>query len=246
MDPMRPKLIYLTARHPSLAPPQFVARWRAHGALGMSLPRWRNIARYVHCDVLHDAPANAALDAGYDGVGLIWHRSPAARRAHLADTSSREQMEQDELATFARPIGEVCVVTAETVLEAPRTSGGGAKLFRFAWPASRESAEPIRTAALASATRVRLIVRDLEPCGHVVNVPLPPERGDRWGLDVAVVEELWFDSAAAAAMAAQVLRDATAGDALVRGGKAHDATASEVLVVTNEVPLYELAEDARR
>ena len=49
---LRPKLIYLARRNPALTREAFVPRWPRHGALGMSLPRWRNIWRYVHCDVL--------------------------------------------------------------------------------------------------------------------------------------------------------------------------------------------------
>lgn len=48
---MEPKLIYLARRNPVLTREGFTAKWRQHGALGMSMPQWGNIRRYVHCDV---------------------------------------------------------------------------------------------------------------------------------------------------------------------------------------------------
>jgi hypothetical protein len=83
---MEPKLIYLARRNPGLTRAGFTARWRQHGALGMSMPRWINIRRYVHCDV--QQPGVPGIDETYDGVGLIWHRSPEARARHRADNSS--------------------------------------------------------------------------------------------------------------------------------------------------------------
>jgi hypothetical protein len=207
-----PKLIYLTRRHPELTRPAFRARWRQHAALGMSRPRWKNIAQYMHCDV---------LDSGdHDGIGLIWHRSPAHRAAHLADTSSRLDMERDETATFARPIVADCLLARDYVLTPARTALGTAlRVFRFL----AEPAVDTTTALDAAAGRACMLAgRGIMTHGHVLNLALPPERPPGWGLRHAQVEE-WrcadLDAARAVAVAL--------------------AVPHALAIITNEVPLYE-------
>jgi hypothetical protein len=174
MDVFQPKLIYLARRHPALDREAFRERWREHARLGMSRPRWVNIARYVHCDIV---PPEAQLEpwrGDQDRVGMIWHRSPAHRRAHLADAGSRSEMEADEAATFSRPIVEDCLLAREQVRVAPPPDADW-KLILFA---STEAPAPVPTGAV----------------GHVVDTPLPPENGESWGLPSARIEEFWFRS----------------------------------------------------
>ncbi len=184
--PVQPKLIYLTRRASSLTREAFTARWRQHATLGMSLPRWRNIARYVHCDLIMPGADEHDLLSDHDGIGIIWHRSPAHRAAHLADSGSRAAMEADERATFRRPIVEVCAVTAETIL-LPVDDPGAWKLSRFA-----ASGQEVKTPEDAR--------------GHVCNLPLAPERKEGWGLSCARIDELWFASRAASIAAARMLQ----------------------------------------
>ena len=232
-DPYQPKLIYLARRNPALSRREFVVRWRRHGALGMSLPRWRNVARYVHCDALLPSAPTSAIDPDHDAIGIVWHRSPAARAAHLADTGSRRQMEQDELETFARPIVETCLIARELVLLAPPAAtaatiatANAVKLTRFL-QATSDAPTPG-----AAFTREFVGVRQRELAaagapvrGHLLDLPLPPERGTAWGLDCAAVEEFWFDGLAAAEAAARLL--------------ATDSSAPAAFaVLTNEVLLY--------
>ena len=216
MTELQPKLIYVAQRHPRLQRHEFTVRWRQHGALGMSLPRWKNVARYVHCDVLPVPPSVDVLDSVSDGIGIVWHRSPAARAAHLADTSSRESMERDEQETFARPIVDCCILMRERLLLAPRAGSQAFKLTRLQTAARLR--EP-RGAAL----RERLGRAGIALQGHAVNVPLPPENGARWGLDVDCIEELWFDSMDGALRAATLL-----------------AADGSTQILTNEVELYRL------
>jgi hypothetical protein len=206
-----PKLIYLARRQPTLTRAEFRDRWRRHGALGMSRPRWKNISQYVHCDVLDDS--------GYDGIGLIWHRSPAHRAAHLADTSSRLDMERDEQETFSRPIVEDCLLAREHVIQPVATRwGSAARLFLFLadLPTSTDSA-----LAAATGRAQRLQSAALTPRGQLLDVALPPERPPRWGLPYPQIEEWRFDDHADALAAANVLGDSAA-----------------LAVITNEVPLY--------
>lgn len=199
-----PKLIYLACRQSNLTRAAFVERWRQHAALGMSRPRWKNIARYVHCDVLE---ANGA-----DAIGLIWHRSPAHRAAHLADTSSRLDMERDELATFARPIVEDCLVARESVIQPVHVRDNARKVFAF----YTETTRPLTSLPAPYASACRGIVR---------NSALPAERPCGWGLRYGSIDEYWFDDMQMAEAAAQHLRSRDA----------------RVVAITNEVELYRSA-----
>ena len=228
-EEFEPKLIYLARRNPTLTRAQFVTRWRRHGALGMSMPRWKNIARYVHSDVLETDPDASGLSVGYDGVGLIWHRSPRARAAHLADTGSRTEMERDEFDTFAEPVVNVCLLAREEVLVAPGTGTASAKLMRFS--ATQDTADPDSYGA--SAVRTGLSGIGCTVHGHVLNRALPPERNDRWGLASGLIEEFWFENAQEAATAAAWLASASGA---ARGGG--DPAAWGVTVLTNSVLLY--------
>lgn len=193
---LQPKLIYLTRRNPRLSRAEFTPRWRQHGALGMSLPRWRNIARYVHGDVLRSSQPVIGLRDDFDGIGMIWHRSAAARRAHLADASSKAQMERDEAETFAAPIVSCCLVAREQILREPprEPSPEHVKLTRF-WDAD------VASPAIANAIPGCL--------GHVIDWPLPPEQDSGWGLRSRAVEEIWFAGEAAALRAYAALRATT-------------------------------------
>jgi hypothetical protein len=213
-DEFEPKLIYLAKRNPGLSRHDFLKRWRRHGALGMSLPRWKNISRYVHCDALHPTTDAAVLNDEYDGVGLIWHRSAQARAAHLADTTSRTTMERDELETFSQPIVNACLLAREEVVQRrDLTASSLTKLFYFSTSGTQDAA------GAWSADRI-------ESRGHVVNRALAPVGADNRGLNFKVVEEWWFEDADTALRAAVVL-------------ESRQRTTEEIVVITNEVLLYE-------
>jgi hypothetical protein len=171
-DLFQPKLIYLIRRYPAFTRRDWTDRWRQHGALGMSLPRWKNVARYVHCDIVEPAPDQKAYLADHDGVGLIWHRSLAHREAHFADTSSQATMVADEAETFADPIADHCLSAREEIVVAPGRDSR-VKLMCFLWDG----------AAAALPERA---------CGHVRNIPLPTDRPGGWGLNCTQIEEFWF------------------------------------------------------
>ena len=191
------------------------------------------MVRYVHCDVLAAPPAAASLDSGFDGIGIVWHRSPAARAAHLADTSSRERMERDEQETFARPIVQTCLVTGERVLLAPRSDVGSFKITRLLTARDRSQGAELARLRESEGAALRRQLREagIEVHGHVVDVPLPPENGVRWGLDVDCIEELWFGSSEDAVLAAEHL---AAHDPL----RSAPRPAARIQILTNEVELY--------
>jgi hypothetical protein len=109
---MMPKLIYFAERHPSLDPAAFRERWRAHGQLGMSLPRWRNVARYTQCDTIPDLSVAPRL-VPCDGVATVVFTSEHARLSHVSDPD-RQITRRDESETFARPVREFAVLTEES------------------------------------------------------------------------------------------------------------------------------------
>lgn len=170
--PPPPKLIYFAERHPALDAAGFVARWRQHGRLGMSLPRWRNIARYLQCDRI-ELPGTLACD----GVAVVTYRSEETLRAHVADREGSAVMKADELETFARPVAGFAVLTEEdsvvpvglppckVFVRLERSPGLSTEAFRAAW--SREAAPRIREALVASGLAT----------GYAQNFARPPLAG---------------------------------------------------------------------
>jgi len=125
-----PKLIYVAMRHPRYSHETFIKRWREHAALGMRQPRWRNVARYLHCDRIDGLSASVpTIDC--DVIAVVVYRSETARQAHIADESARRTMKQDELDTFAQPVANMAVLLIEHV-ERPAPLDGF-RLFVF-WP----------------------------------------------------------------------------------------------------------------
>ncbi|HEV2673770.1 MAG TPA: EthD domain-containing protein [Aliidongia sp.] len=160
-----PKLVYFAERHPSFDPVGFKARWRQHGALGMSLPRWRNIERYAQCDPIPLSAAGfAPLEC--DGVALVWYRSEATRQAHGADPAAA-MTKADERETFARPVAQFALLTDEIIFK--MAASGRPKLF-----VALRRAEALTAAAFrdlwCGAVGPRLVERvgSLDPGGGYV------------------------------------------------------------------------------
>jgi hypothetical protein len=105
---MRPKLIYFAERHPSFDRDGFRQRWRRHGRLGASLPRWKNVARYAQCDRIDGGLEGTEIDC--DGVATVLFHSEATRLAHIADPDGAIT-KADEAETFARPVRSFSVLT---------------------------------------------------------------------------------------------------------------------------------------
>jgi len=228
---MEPKLIYLARRNPALTREAFTARWRRHGALGMSMPRWVNIRRYAHCDVLQLGIAGVAED--HDGVGLIWHRSPEARARHRADNSSQGLMEADEAETFVEPVYNSCLLAQEFILK--DAGSGPVKLIRCVERADGVSRDEFSTAWRGGYAAALLQVPELAASvlRYVQNHALPPERPPRWGLAADCVDEYWFASPREAASAFDTIRRLTRTES--------DLVSHSQWVATNEVVLHDKA-----
>ncbi|MHB9879987.1 EthD domain-containing protein [Pacificimonas sp. ICDLI1SI03] len=185
MTDIPPKLIYLTRRNPAFARDEWTARWRQHGALGMSRERWKNVQRYVHCDLIEPQQDESAFLGDHDGVGLIWHRSIAHRNAHFADNEAQAVMEADERETFAEKISLHCLSVEEQVVVSPDPDAIF-HLFCFAWD----------DGPLPKPASCR---------GQVDSKPLPHPSGGRWSLDCTRITESWFENRALAVDAARKL-----------------------------------------
>jgi hypothetical protein len=231
---MRPKRIYFVRRHPGIARENFTARWREHGRLAMHFMAqqgWRNVVRYVHCDSV-DAPEVPGLSGEWDGMGIVLFRDAEARREHVAFAAARQALEADEDLAFAQRVNRSGLVALEQVLrEGP--CDDGFKLARvFSKPAD------LGEAAFQSAWGNEHVPRLHDAAGatllrHVANWPLPPENGSAWGLECAVVEELWFASTADVAHTLQAEQDASPGTA------AHSRLHPRFALLTRETVLYE-------
>lgn len=138
-------------------------------------------------------------------------------------------MERDELETFAAPVVNFCLLARETVILSPAATRRSIKLTCFQWARTRAHAPKLAAVQLSgsAALRQRLQAIRAELHGHVINEPLPAERGDRWNLSSDCIEELWFEDMGAALRAARFLSTAS------RQG------IDTITVLTNEVILYE-------
>jgi hypothetical protein len=194
----RPKLIYLARRHPALSRLDFPARWRRHGRLGMRLPRWRNIWRYMQCDALLWAGTSLPVAADCDGVGLVWYRSAEARAQHV-DDADRAIMAQDELETFDRPVRAAAFLAREIVLEPPRDDG--ITVFCLLFPHSNAPLDAaLSFVAGQRSERLHRALRGVgSPAGYTLNLPYDDGAGAiTSGLGCIAIDEVSFDSLASA------------------------------------------------
>lgn len=195
----------------------------------MSMPRWVNISRYVHCDVI--PLAIPGIDDSYDGVGLIWYRSPEARARHRSDNHAQPQMEADEAHTFAEPVANFCLLAREAVVKEGQS--GPVKLFRFVERAATVSKADFETSWVGSHAQPDLGIPALagSVLRYVQNHALPAERPAGWGLKSDCVEEFWFENRQSLAYAHAALKD--------REGRERGLAGNSIWVATNEVVLYD-------
>ena len=182
-----PKLIYFAERHPDLGPAEFVARWRQHGALGMSLPRWRNILRYAQCD-----PAPLALHGlerlACDGVAMVWYRSEATRLAHIADRSG-SVTKADEAETFARPVARFALLTDEVIFK--RGTPQRRKLFvAVRRAAALQPAEFIDLWSGAFGRHLATAIADYDPNGSYIQNHARPTDQPPAGFEADCIDEI--------------------------------------------------------
>ncbi len=211
-DGKRPKLIYFASRHPAFDRPAFIARWRQHAALGMAMPRWRNIHRYLHCDAL-PLPAIGLAPLSCDGVAIVTYRSEEARLAHVADRSAGPLLKQDELETFDRPVREVSLLT-DSLRVLPATPGTPTLFLRL------HRAATLAPTVFRSRWRDELGPRLAERlarigAGYCQNHGRPLVAADPAPLLCDAVDEIACDDAVAAAAALRAALAETAAEGIL-------------------------------
>ncbi|RZL66166.1 MAG: hypothetical protein EOP81_01370 [Variovorax sp.] len=225
-----PKLLYIAHRRAGFSPTAFTARWRQHAALGMSQPRWTNVARYLHADRQDGLPpADNPVDC--DGVAIVEFRSEAHRQHHIAQEASRLTMKADELETFDGPVGRTSLLTNERPVRAG--PDGPFKLFVF-WLAVGDSAGHGAQAADAFTSQWQARARQWKPPAtaqdnvrFVQNVPVQPRAERSAGLACDGIDE--FTAADAGTLKAHA-------EAWVRDADLH---ARPQMVLTRVVVLHD-------
>ena len=134
-----PKLIYFAEKNQKFDYLDFKEKWRDHAKLGMSMPRWKNIYKYSHCDPIF---LNKRF-MNCDGVGIVWYRSEVSRRKHLADNVSRSFLKEDEKLTFARPVKEFSMLADEYIFNSIKLKKY--KLFIKVWKSQRLNYKDFKT-----------------------------------------------------------------------------------------------------
>jgi hypothetical protein len=121
--------MYLTKRKPGFTRDAFTARWRRHGALGISLSFWRHSLLYVQAEPIRPVPIPGASD-DYDAIAYIVTKDEAfTEEATAQDKIGAETMLKDELETFAGPIPPVIMWLKEEILKKGEPGGVTAFLF---------------------------------------------------------------------------------------------------------------------
>ncbi len=185
---MRPKLIYFAERHPSFDRDGFRQRWRQHGRLGASLPRWKNVARYAQCDRIDGGLQGTEIDC--DGVATVLFHSEATRLAHIADPDGAIT-KADEAKTFARPVRGFSVLTEpHDVLQ----GGFAAATKIFVAVCRRQSLAAERFAECWTSGVARAVARQFGEaglgCAYVQNLRRADWAAGGVGFEVDCIDEI--------------------------------------------------------
>jgi hypothetical protein len=178
------KRAYLVRRNPRLTAEEFPRRWKQHSDLGQTFPDVvaRN-RRVAYCLANKALGERIGATGEYDGVGLLWLRSPEALEAANTDPTAIPTMRADELKVFHQLVFNSAVLVEEHVLK-PGADGKVAVLS-FVRRRPGLSREAFQAAWLAAPS--------LEHAGkvgrHVKGLVIREPTVDFDGL-----AETWFDS----------------------------------------------------
>jgi hypothetical protein len=189
---VKPKRLYLARRKPTLTRVQFLARWRVHGKLAMSFmakQNWENVSAYIHFDPLREAAGIAGASDDYDAIGWIRFKSIEARRRHAQFAEARVVLEPDEDEFFSARVNTTGMVSYEVTLRDGPSEG----ITQFNFLKRKDDVSVSDFASHWQNQHARLML-EAAPSMHryAQNYPLPPEKGNAWGMGCDVVEECWF------------------------------------------------------
>lgn len=192
--PVRPKRLYLARRKPALTREQFFKRWRQHGKLAMSFmarQNWENVTAYIHFDPVREASGIAGASDDYDAIGWIRFKDIEARKRHAQFAEARAVLEADEDEFFSARVNTTGIVTWETVLRDGPSSG----VTKFCFLKRTNELSPSEFDDHWKNKHAPLLLQATPGMQrYVQNYPLPPERGNSWGMGCDGVEESWFAS----------------------------------------------------
>ena len=181
----------------------------------------------------------------YDGVGLIWHKSPQARLAHRADVSSQADMEFDEERTFREPVSNFCLLAAETQrLMIASPDDNAVKLFRLLKYEDSAKCDSLirKTGEQRRQVLAGSIAAEGWPIGYCMNTTLPPQSEglSAWGLAADCIEEFWFKDLDEL----RLFRRRLAAEAALLS-PTDGPIASCIEVITNEVILHDVPDQTK-
>ncbi len=192
--PVRPKRLYLARRKPPLTREQFLARWRQHARLAMSFmarQSWENVTAYIHFDPVREASGIAGASDDYDAIGWIRFKDVEARKRHIQFAEARAVLEADEDEFFSARVNTTGMVVSETVLREGPSSG----VTKFCFLKRKSELSLAEFDDHWKNEHAPLLLKAAPTMQrYVQNHPLPPEKGNAWGMGCDGVEESWFAS----------------------------------------------------
>jgi hypothetical protein len=224
------KIIYLVQRKAGTDRDAFVRRWRQHGALGMSMARWRNVRRYAHCDIRGELTKDGQFsESAFDGIGMSWFRSAAHRADHASDSVAQAAMEADERETFAQLVAQSRLLTVERPAMSKCDSVAAKAVRLIKWDAEMDDAEMLENWQECSR---RFIDAHDEISRHVLNLIVDNAAVDS-PLRCQVVDEVGFCSSDA------LKRLATTTDLTTLADASGERLGVARVFATTEVVLYD-------
>ena len=128
-----PKLIYFAYKNTKLSRYEFISRWRQHGYLGISLPRWKNIYKYSQCIALKKAISVKNNIIKCNGVAVVFYKSEKSRIDHISDKDSSSIMKTDEQKTFSKMVRDCSILTNEQLIVTEKNLKFTYKIFFCFW-----------------------------------------------------------------------------------------------------------------
>jgi len=108
------KFLYMIQKNPRLTQP-WPARWRTHGALGMTRPLWAAIRRYAQHDPIPGWFHDSRAQHSYDGVGMMHYNDVPP--AYFSDDQGVALHRADERRIFTDIVPNCGLMLEETVLK---------------------------------------------------------------------------------------------------------------------------------
>ena len=156
----------------------------------MARQNWENVTAYIHFDPVRASGIAGASD-DYDAIGWIRFKDIDARKRHIQFAEARAVLEADEDEFFSARVNTTGMVVSETVLREGPSSG----VTKFCFLKRNSELSPAEFDDYWKNRHAPLLLKAAPTMQrYVQNHPLPPEKGNAWGMGCDGVEESWFAS----------------------------------------------------